>query len=311
MNCHHCAKLTKSGRVKFMKITCVIVNYNDYKTTTSLVTKIRDYNCLYKIIVVDNNSKDDSYAQLQKISSEKVVILKAPKNGGYGYGNNLGIRYSNDECNSDYTIIANPDVFFTEHCVKSMVNGFKVDSKIAAVSTREKFKKTDPDDNNIKYAWRYTSNLNDVLSTSLLFNKLGKARYYSKTYFENKEFCYVDALPGAMLMVNTKVMVTCGMYDEEFFLFEEEKTLGYRLRENGYSCALILSDYFLHQHSVLIKKEFSSLTRRKKILLKSRRLFVKKYRKFNVIQMVLANIFFEVTIIEMFVYSILLRLKSK
>lgn len=294
-----------------MNITCVIVNYNDYKTTTSLVTKIRDYDCLHKIIVVDNNSKDDSYEQLQKISSKKVVILKAAKNGGYGYGNNLGIRYSNDECNSDYTIIANPDVFFTEQCVQSMVNGFKFDSKIAAVSVREKFKKSDPDTNAIQYAWRYTSNLDDVLSTSLVFNKLGKARYYPQSYFKNKEFCYVDALPGAMLMVNTKVMVACGMYDEEFFLFEEEKTLGFRFRENGYSCALILSDYFLHQHSVLIKKEFSSLTKRKKVLLKSRRLFVKKYRKFNVIQMLFATIFFELTILEMFVYSILLRLKSK
>ena len=49
-----------------MKIACVIVNYNDAKTTIALLKQICDYKSLNHIIIVDNCSTDNSYASLKQ-----------------------------------------------------------------------------------------------------------------------------------------------------------------------------------------------------------------------------------------------------
>ena len=48
------------------KLYFTIINYNDYETTKTLIDNIKDYKSIYKIIVVDNNSTDDSYPNLKK-----------------------------------------------------------------------------------------------------------------------------------------------------------------------------------------------------------------------------------------------------
>ena len=49
-----------------VRLSCVILNYNDAETTEKLVKQIADYNVLHQIIVVDNASTDDSLERLKK-----------------------------------------------------------------------------------------------------------------------------------------------------------------------------------------------------------------------------------------------------
>lgn len=57
---------------------------------------IRDY--VRHILVVDNFSTDNSVQLLSDIISEKVEVIVSNKNGGYGAGNNYGIKYLIDKC---------------------------------------------------------------------------------------------------------------------------------------------------------------------------------------------------------------------
>ena len=79
-----------------MKIACVIVNYNDAKTTIALLKQICDYKSLNHIIIVDNCSTDNSYASLKQFETNNIIVLQAEKNKGYGAGNNFGIKYAKD-----------------------------------------------------------------------------------------------------------------------------------------------------------------------------------------------------------------------
>ena len=62
------------------KLGFVIVNYNDANTTIRLLNQIKDYKSIDQIIVVDNNSTDDSVKKLKKLSFRKyredLLILK-------------------------------------------------------------------------------------------------------------------------------------------------------------------------------------------------------------------------------------------
>ena len=58
------------------KLGIVIVNYNDFDMTSRLLNNIKDYKCLDEIIVVDNNSTDDSFEKLKEFESNRITIIK-------------------------------------------------------------------------------------------------------------------------------------------------------------------------------------------------------------------------------------------
>ena len=58
----------------------VIVNYNDAKTTKRLLDNVKDYQILDKIVVVDNNSTDNSLKELKKYNKKKIEIIENKRN---------------------------------------------------------------------------------------------------------------------------------------------------------------------------------------------------------------------------------------
>ena len=91
-------------------VGCVVLNYNDSKTTIELINRIEKMDSIDVVVIVDNNSTDDSFSVLKQYASEKIHVIQSDKNGGYGYGNNCGIEFIKKNYDCDYIIIANPDV---------------------------------------------------------------------------------------------------------------------------------------------------------------------------------------------------------
>ena len=92
------------------KLGFVIVNYNDANTTIRLLNQIKDYKNIDQIIVVDNNSTDDSVKKLKKLKSKKIKIIENKENKGYASGLNTGAKYliqTLGECN---IIFSNSDI---------------------------------------------------------------------------------------------------------------------------------------------------------------------------------------------------------
>lgn len=95
-----------------MKINCVVLNYNDADTVMSLLNRIRGFRCFENIVVVDNASTDNSWQRLKELQDDKIAVIQSEKNGGYGYGNNLGVRYAIQKNEATHVVIVNPDVKF-------------------------------------------------------------------------------------------------------------------------------------------------------------------------------------------------------
>lgn len=284
-------------------LSCVILNYNDAPTTISLVESIKDYALLNYIVVVDNCSTDDSWEQLQTYKSDKVHVIQSPRNGGYGSGNNFGIRYSSDILKADYSIIANPDVQFDEDCVKKFLRTLQEDSSVAVVSARQS--------NSPDCAWKNCSILQYVLATSLFFEVWLRIRSYPKNYFKGKDSVPVFAVPGSLLMVDLKKMLKYGMYDEEFFLYYEEPVLAQKLEEGGLKTVLRLDCSYVHNHHVSISKTYRRWSQQHAILLKSAELFLRKYKKINALQMAWAKLWLAYTKLEFWMYDIYQIMRAK
>jgi len=281
-----------------MNISCIILNYNDPETTISLVNSIVNYEILDSIVIVDNYSTDDSVTRLQALAGGKVHVISTEKNGGYGYGNNHGIRYAHGTLHASHVLIANPDVKVTEECIQAMKDSFLKISRlgIAAAVTRDGTGEV------TLSSWRLNGLLGDLLDTGLITRRIFAPwlndRPELKADSEKDRYVYVDAVLGSLFMADMNALMECGLYDEEIFLYYEEKILGFQLKKKGYGTILLLNQSYIHLHSVSINKNVKSILKKQAILHKSKLHYYKNYLGINRFQECLVRAFLAFLMVE-------------
>ena len=292
------ASEAKADRKNKVRLSCVILNYNDAGTTEKLVRQIADYEGFHQIIVVDNASTDDSLEHLQKISSltEKIRILSATENGGYGSGNNIGVRYAVEQGGATHVLIANPDVVFSGQSLKAMLAVFARHPEVGIVTTRIRDARY-PD---LKNGWPLRSFTRELLSMGPVSRRLfGRSFDYPDSYFQGRNAVYVGAVHGSMLMVDGEKFLEAGGYDEGIFLYEEEQILGRRMQQSGYRSVLLLSQHYDHEHSTSISKSFSDAMKRQRIREESTLYYMKQYLNISPWQERFAKLWFAGIRLEM------------
>lgn len=243
-------------------IGCVVLNYNDADTTLDLLKRIEPMEIIDQIVLVDNKSTDNSLERLKEQESNKVHVVCAKKNGGYGSGNNVGIEYLRKNYSCDYIIIANPDVIFDESVIKKMINEFDEDTVIVAPLTLNSKK-----ERQLPIAWKVPTVKDYFLFSSIVLNKIFKPFQYPTQFF-NTDLCEVDCVQGCLFMLNNS-LIEDKLYDENIFLFFEESCIGKQFKDKGYKTKLLMNVDYIHNHSVSINKAFNSEARKRKITLDS------------------------------------------
>ncbi len=281
------------------KIACIVLNYNDYSTTSILINKIKSYKALDHIIIVDNCSTDNSFEKLKSFQDEKIIVMSSGKNGGYGFGNNFGLKYAINELKCKYCIIANPDVIFEEDIISRLVMFLENNNDFAVVAPFQVGTK--------KQAWKKVGVFKDQLFNSLLLNKIFNPRYYPDSYFNNA-ICEVYAVKGCFLVFRAEAIQKIGFYDEDFFLFEEEKVIAYKLEQCNYKSAVLTDVNYVHNHSVSIKKTFNKFGQSKKLVLKSNELYLKKYMGVGRIRMAIIKTYHFFCFCESVLYDLFLSI---
>lgn len=287
------------------RLGTVVLNFNDATTTIKLLSKIEHYTTLDHIVVVDNCSTDDSFQILSDYASSKIDVVKSDKNGGYGYGNNYGIRYLNDKYSPSHILICNPDIDIEEDVLSRMLDVFNNDPEVAVVApymlNRDGRKEPGT-------AWRLPTKYEYIFSAGLLIGHFLRPSYYTdldKLANMSKE---VDCVAGSLLMVDTEKMMEYGMYDEEIFLFGEETTIGSKFKKANLKTVLLLQDTFLHLHGVSINKSIGSEIKKRKLLLKSRQYILKTYLGATRLDLLIAKVVYGVSMLE---YRVLLMIRRK
>lgn len=272
-----------------MNLSCVILNYNDADTVGKLVRRIRDYKILGQIVIVDNASTDGSMEKLEPLRGGNVSVIRAEKNGGYGAGNNLGVRYAAEHGNAAHVLIANPDVFFSEGCLIKMLRVFRNHPDVGIVAAVMH----DAGYGKLRNGWRLHGFVGELLSMGPVSRRLfGRFLDYPKSRFRGRKAAYVDAVHGSMLMVDTEKFLGCGGYDEGIFLYQEEAVLGQRMRAFGGRTALLLNCSYRHEHSASISKTYESQLARQRLREESTLYYLRHYLSVNRVQEMAAKLWF-------------------
>ena len=108
------------------RVSIIIVTYNSEKEIYDCVRSIQQYADIpseeIELIIVDNNSQhtDLMFEKLNEVWGEDIVLIKNTHNGGYGQGNNVGIRHSH----APIIMIMNPDVRLHKRIFRNALSFF-------------------------------------------------------------------------------------------------------------------------------------------------------------------------------------------
>lgn len=199
-------------------ISIVIPNYNGKDHLKICFDALREqtYNN-YEIILVDNNSADDS-VKFTEENYPEVKVKKLDYNTGFAKAVNEGIKKSNGE----YVLLLNNDTECDKNFLKEMLSGFKTENTGSVACKMLNYfdrKKIDDAGDFIK--------------------PLGSpyARGHNETdagQYDKDEYIF-GACAGAAIY-KKEVFEKTGYFDEDFFAYYEDVDFSFRMQLEGYKC---------------------------------------------------------------------------
>jgi GT2 family glycosyltransferase len=199
-----------------------------------------------RAVVVDNASGDAEPIQQAVASSGHdgwIKVVRAPENGGFSYGNNLGFRYGFEQPEvPEFFFMLNPDTEVRPGSVRALVEFFDQhpDAGIAGSSLEGE------DGSPWPYAFRYPSLLSELdygLRLGFVTKLLSKhvvARLMGSVAEQ------VDWLPGAAMMVRRQVIERLGGLDQTYFLYYEETDFCLKVKKAGYTVWYVPESRVMH-----------------------------------------------------------------
>lgn len=252
------------------KLGMVIINYNDYKTTSFLLDSIKDYKCLDLIVVVDNKSTDDSLKHLKKYENNKIKIIEAEENKGYAAGLNAGAKEVIKKLKNCNIIFSNSDVIINKEEDLEKLSKDIGKHSIAVVGP------TIVENRSLNRGWMLPTIKDEIkFNLPLVSRKYRKEILYDDEHY-NEDLSIVGVVSGCFFCVSGKVLEEVDYFDEATFLYYEEQILSKKLEEKDYQVAVDNNVVIIHNHSVTIDKNINKVNKYKE-LKKSQRYFVKEY----------------------------------
>ncbi len=221
------------------RVGIVILNYMSWELTVQCIENIKQSaENQYYFVIVDNASPNQSYEMLCKVykESEDVVCILADRNGGYAYGNNIGIR----ECRNKgikYAIVTNNDVIFNETSISELV--FTLKKNANTVVSSPKILNMDGSIGGIQFIGKPT-----------IFQFVGLASQTQLHLDIDKTVCEkkVYSVPCCCIAINVEKFINMGAFDERTFMYCEEGTMSAQAWKAGYDIVYNPEATIVHNH---------------------------------------------------------------
>lgn len=231
-----------------MLLSIIIVNYNTGALTKALVESIiSDASAgvqagTTEVVVVDNDSQDESVAFLRSDFPE-ITVIDNRMNVGLAAGVNRGIK----EARGKYYLVMNPDMIALPGSIQKLTQFMETHDDVGMAGG----KLLSPN-GNVQYScYRF------YRPTTIVYRRtwLGKTRRgraelsrFLMKDFDRSSVRDVDWLMAACLMVRAKAVEQVGGMDEQFFLYFEDVDWCRRFWQAGWRVTYVPNAPFSHYH---------------------------------------------------------------
>ena len=234
-----------------MTLSIIIVNYNVEHFLHQCLKSIEKakQNIILEIIIVDNNSVDQSIKMLKKHFSY-VKIIQNTQNVGFAKANNQAIR----EASGEYILLLNPDTIIQENTLLKTIQYLKDHQDVGALGV----KMIDGNGEFLPESKRSLPNpmsaFYKIFGFSKVFPKSKKFGEYHLNYLDENIIHKIDVVSGAFFMTRSKIFQKIGMLDERFFMYGEDIDLSYRIQKAGYKNFYFPNTSIIHYKGESTKK---------------------------------------------------------
>ncbi|KWX77371.1 MULTISPECIES: glycosyltransferase family 2 protein [Paenibacillus sonchi group] len=225
-------------------------------------------NFVYEIILIDNNSRDDS---VERISREfpGVMLIANSENVGYARANNQGMEVASGR----YVLLLNSDTVVRKDTLQTMISFMDSRPDIGASGCKVIL----PDGSLDKACKRGfptpSASFYYAFGFSKLFPDRPRFNGYQLGYLDPDQDYPVDCLVGAFMLLRRETIEQVGGLDEDFFMYGEDLDWCFRIKEAGWGI------YYYPQTSIIHLKGGSARRRPFKIVYEFHRAMILFHRK--------------------------------
>lgn len=203
------------------KNTFVIVTWNNENQIGQLLKSIEEFEPESDVILVDNNSADNTVS-VAKRDSKKVSIIEMNDNLGFAKANNIGV----EKAKTEYITLINPDTKLTESFVDVFSKKMDVASNIGMIGA----KLINSDGSLQSSIFNFQNPVNIIIEQF----RLGKLmpEYLKRKYspeLSKHDICQsIDWIMGAFMFTRKDYYSRVGGFSEDYFLYAEDMDICYK-----------------------------------------------------------------------------------
>lgn len=205
-----------------MQLSVIILNYNVRYFLELCLSSVQKamLGVDGEVIVVDNNSPDDS-CDMVRIKFPGVKLIANPENSGFPKGNNIGVV----QAQGKYICILNPDTVVAEDTFSKLLNFVQTKDGLGITGVKMV-------DGTGRFLPESKRGLPRPMIAASKMLGLSDKKYYANHLSEN-ESGNVEILPGSFMFMERKVYLDAGGFDERYFMYGEDIDLSYTITKQG------------------------------------------------------------------------------
>ena len=207
-----------------VELSIIIVNYNTGEYLSRCIKSIIENGYSLdkiQIIIIDNNSKDNSIKlakQIFKKYNAKFKLIENSSNIGFSKAVNIGIDLSIGK----YICILNPDTYIEKKCYSSLIDYMTLNKNIGCITPKIvnsngqlqiSCKRSLP---TIKNSFYKFTKLDKIFSNNEIISE------YNLLHLDEDKIAQVDVISGAFMLIKSDVIHKVGKFDEDFYLYGED-----------------------------------------------------------------------------------------
>lgn len=219
-------------------IDAVIVSYNSRDTLRACVEPLSRMNDL-RVTVVDNESQDGSLAEIADLP---VRAIPSGRNGGFGFGCNIGVAAGN----APFVLFVNPDARIDHDDLVRMLAVLDAEPDVGIVGPR-----IVDTDGTLFASMRRFQRVGSVWATALFLHRIfTRAAWANEIIYAPESYervAYPEWVSGACMLVRRSAIEAIRGFDERYFLYAEDMDLCARARAAGYRVRYEPNSTVLHE----------------------------------------------------------------
>ena len=210
-------------------VSVIIVSYNTSKLTLKSIKAAYASRGFKKgeieVIVVDNNSSDDTVEAIGK-RFEYFRLIVNKENRGFGGGNNQGAKIATGK----YLLLLNTDAFLSRDSLRTLVDVLAKHQDIVSVGPQLRY-----GDGSLQLSGGYLPTPIRVMAWMWWLDKLPLIKLFFSTPYHvfdltwHKKSQYPEWLMGACVLFRKDEFMKAGGFDDKIFMYAEEVELYRRL----------------------------------------------------------------------------------